>query len=105
MGHSSFVTLGCLLSNPTLGELNGSILSPIASFFGGSFTQVGLCFTFNKHSFKYHANMSSLMCGSKGSCLVFNSSYHTYILCILNPLPYNTMYLSWLATSYVAHFS
>ncbi len=105
MGHPSFVTLSCSPSNPTFWKLNGSIVSPVASFFGGSFTQVGICLILSKISFKYHVSMSSLIFGSRGNCSVINSSYHTYILFILNPLPYNTMHLSWLATSYVAHFS
>jgi hypothetical protein len=40
------------------------------------------------------------MCGSRGKCLVISSSYHTNISFIINPLSYNTTYLSWLATSY-----
>jgi hypothetical protein len=44
--------------------------------------------------------MSPFMCGSRGRCLVINSSYHASILFIINPLSYNTTYSSWLATSY-----
>jgi len=49
--------------------------------------------------FKYHVNMYLFICKSKGKHLVINSSYHTCILFIFNPLPYIT-YLSWFATSY-----
>jgi hypothetical protein len=40
------------------------------------------------------------LCGSRGKRLVINSSYHTCILFIFNPLLYNMTYSSWLATSY-----
>ncbi len=48
--------------------------------------------------------MSLFMCGSKGRRLVISSSYHTNISYILNPLSYNIMYPSWLATSYSCPF-
>ncbi len=98
--YPSPITLGCLLLGPTLWEPNGLVLSPIVSLFGGLPTWAKNCLAFNTHSFKYHANTSLLMCGSKGMCLIINSSYHTCILFILNPLPYNIMYLFWLVTSY-----
>jgi hypothetical protein len=55
------VTLGCLLSCPTLWEPSNLILPPIARFFGGSFTQAKVCFLFNRHSFEYHISTFSLM--------------------------------------------
>ncbi len=93
-------TLGCPLSSPTLWELNGSILSPIVGFFNGSLTQVRVYFTFNRRSFKYYVNMFPLICGSKDKHLVISFSYHTSISFTINLLSYNTMYPSWLVTSY-----
>jgi len=100
MKYPSPITLGCLFLGRTLWKLNGLVLSPIVSFFGGLPTWAKVCLTSNRHSFKYHANMSLFMCGFKGRHLVINSSYHTCILFVLYPFPYNTMYLSWLVTSY-----
>jgi len=100
--YRSHVTPGCLISCPTLWELSGFVLSPITIFFGRLPTQVGICIAFNRHYFKYHVNMFSPMCGSKH--LVINSSYHTSISSIFNLLPYNTTYLSCLATSYGCPF-
>jgi hypothetical protein len=40
------------------------------------------------------------MCRFGGKHSVINSSYHACISPIPNPLPYNTTYLSWFATSY-----
>jgi len=37
---------------------------------------------------------------SRGKRLVISLSYHTNISFIVNPLSYNTIYLSWLSTSY-----
>jgi len=79
---------------------NGLVLSLVIDFFGGSFTWVGVYLAFSRCSFKCHANMSLLMCGSKGRHLINNSFYHTYISFILNLLLYNSMYLSWLDTVY-----
>ncbi len=62
-------------------------------------TRGKVCLTFSKCSFIYHANMSPFMCRSKGRRLVINSFYHTYNSFILGPLPYNTMYSSWITTS------
>jgi hypothetical protein len=97
---SSHATLRSLLSCPTLWELSGLVVPLIASFFSGSFTQVGLCFHSNKHSFGYRMNTSLLMCGSRGKCLVTSSSHHTSILLIISSFSYNTTYSSWFATSY-----
>jgi hypothetical protein len=44
--------------------------------------------------------MFSLMCGSRGRRLVISSFYHISILFIINSLSYNTMYPSWIVTSY-----
>ncbi len=81
-------------------KLNGSILSLVVGFFGGSPTQIGVCFASSKLSLKYRVSTSLLMCGSRGRHLVISSSYHTCILFIFNPFFYNITYLSWLATSY-----
>jgi len=96
----SHVTLGRPFLGPTFWETSGSILSPIASFFNKSPTQAKVCFNSNKHSFEHHAITSPLMCGCKGKRLVINSSYHTYISFILNPLSYNITYSFWLVTFY-----
>jgi hypothetical protein len=79
---------------------NGLILSQVVGFFGGSFTEVGVCFPSNRRSFRDYANMFSFMCGSRGKCLVISLSYHTNISFIISSLFYNTMYPSWLATFY-----
>jgi len=100
MRYLSHVTLGYLLSDPTLWGLSDSILSPIIGFFGKSPTRARICFSSSRCSFKYHVNTFLLKCGFKGKCLVISSSYHTCILFILNPFPYNITYMSWLATSY-----
>jgi hypothetical protein len=39
-------------------------------------------------------------CRSRGKHLIISSSYHTWILFVLSPFPYNTIYSFWLATSY-----
>jgi hypothetical protein len=80
MKYPSLVTPSCPLSGPTFWKHGGSILSLVESFFSGSFTWVGVYVTFSKCSFRYHASTCLFMCGSKGRCLVINSSYHTYIL-------------------------
>jgi hypothetical protein len=90
----------CVFSHPTLWEPSDSVLPLVASFFGGSVTRVGVCFPSSRHFFGYHASTFSLMCGSRGKCLVINSSYHTNTSFIISPLFYNTTYLFWLATSY-----
>jgi len=100
MKYLIFITLGCLLLGPTFWKLSGSILSLVVRFFGGSFTRVGVYFTSNRHSFKYHVSTSLFMCKSKGRHLVISSLYHTYISFILSPFPYNTTYPSWFVTSY-----
>ncbi len=100
MRCSTHVTPGHLLSCPTLWELSYSIIPLIASFFGGSFTQAGVCFPFSRHSFKYHTSTSLLMCGSRGRCLVISSSHHTNISFIISSFSYNITYPFWLATSY-----
>ncbi len=94
----------CLLSCPTLWDLNGLVLSLVEGFFGESPTQAGVCLIFNICSFRYHANTFLLMCGSRGRRLVINSFYHTCILSILNPFSYYTTYLFWLTTSYYCPF-
>jgi hypothetical protein len=66
----SHVTPSCLLSSPTRWELNGLVLSLVVSFFFGSPTQAGVCFTSSRHSFKYHVSTSPLMCGFRGRRLV-----------------------------------
>ncbi len=105
MKYPSPITPGCLLSSPTFWKLSGLIFSSVASFFGKLFTWTKFCFTFNKCSFTYHANTFLLTCGSKGKCLVINSSYtptfrlfSTYFLTTLQT------YLS-LPHSMVAHLS
>jgi hypothetical protein len=102
--YMSHVTLGRLFSCPTLWEPTGLVFSPINGFFGEWLTQAGICITSSRFSFKYHADMSLLMCESRGKRLVISSSYHTCILSTFNPLPYNTTYLSCLATSYGCPF-
>jgi hypothetical protein len=77
---SSHVTPSCLLSSPTLWELNGLVLSLVVGFFGRSPTRVGVCFAYNKFFFKYRVSMFPLMCKSRGKHLVISSSYHTCIL-------------------------
>jgi hypothetical protein len=54
------------------------------NFFGGLPTQTRVCFTSSRHSLRYHVITFPFMCGSRGKCLVINSSYHIYILFILN---------------------
>jgi hypothetical protein len=98
--YPNHVTPSCLTSSPTLWKPNGSILSLVASFFGRSPTQARIYLACSKKKFIYHANIFLFMYGSKGKCLVINSSYHTYISFIINPFPSNTAYPSWLATSY-----
>jgi hypothetical protein len=93
-------TPSCLFLGPTLWKPSGLVLPPVVGFFGGSFTWAVLCLSFSKRSFKYHANTSPFMYRSRSSCLVISLSYHTCISFILSWLLYNTMYLSWLATSY-----
>jgi hypothetical protein len=88
MKYPCFNTLGFPFSSPTFWKLNGSALSLVASFFGKSLTQAGICLASNWWSFRYHGNTSLFMCGSRGRCLVINSSYHTCISFILSPLPY-----------------
>jgi len=92
----SHVTLMCPFLNSTLWKPNGSILPPIVSFFSGSLTWARVCFPFNKHSFRYRANM----CKFRGRHLVISLSYHTNIPFVISPLFYNITYLSWLVTSY-----
>jgi hypothetical protein len=96
----SHITLGCSLLGPTLWKPSGLVLSLVASFFGISFTWTKVCFVFSRCSFKYRASMFSLMCGSRGRSLVISSFYHISISFIINSLSYNTMYLSWIVTSY-----
>jgi hypothetical protein len=67
---------------------------------GNAFNHQG----YHKNSFGYCASTFAFMCGSKGGHLVISSSYHTNISFIMNSLSYNTMYLSWLATSYSCPF-
>jgi hypothetical protein len=69
-------------------------------FFIKSPTRTRVCFVSNRRCFKYHVSTFLLMCGFKGGCLVINSSYHTCILFIPNPFPYNITYMYQLATSY-----
>jgi hypothetical protein len=64
------VTLGCPFSGPTFWRLNGLVLSLVIGLFGKSFIQIGICLTFSKCSFRYHANMSPFMCKSKGRCFI-----------------------------------
>ncbi len=80
--YVGLITPNCSLSNCTFWELSGTILSPSASFFGGSLIWVGNYFASSKCPFRYHASMFPFMCGSKGRRLVINLSYHTYILFI-----------------------
>ncbi len=96
----SHVTPNCSFWSPILWEPNGLVLSLVASFFGGSLTWTRFCFASSRHSFKYHTNMSSFMCRSKGKCLVINLSYHTKISFIINSFFYNITYPFWLTTFY-----
>jgi hypothetical protein len=96
----SHITLGCSLLGPTLWKPSGLVLSLVVSFFGISLTWTKFCFVFSRCSFKYCASMFSLMCGSRGRRLVISSFYHISILFIINSLSYNTMYPSWIVTSY-----
>jgi hypothetical protein len=98
------VTPSCPLSSPTLWKPNNLILSPIVNFFERSHIWARIYFAFNRHSFKYYASTSPLMCGSKGKRLIISSSYHTYISFIFNPLPYSITYSFWFATSYSCSF-
>jgi hypothetical protein len=93
-------TLGCPFLGPTLWKPSGLVILLVVGFFGRSPTWARVCFSYNKRSFRYHANTSPFICKYRGKCLVINLSYHTYIPFIPNPLPYNTMYPSRLATSY-----
>jgi hypothetical protein len=101
--YLSPVTPSCPFLGPTFWKLNGLILSPITSFLGRSPTQARVYLAYSKCSFKYHANMSLLMCGSKGKRLVISSSYHTCISFIFSSF-FSNAYLSWLATSYNCPF-
>ncbi len=96
----NLITLGCLLSGPTLWESSGLILSRVVGFFGGSPMWVEVCFTSSRRSFKHHVNTFPFMCESRDKHLVINLSYHTCILFIFNPFFYSTMLPCWLATSY-----
>jgi len=100
MRYINHVTPSCSLSSPTLWDLSGLIFSPDIGFFSRSPTQTKVCFTYNRCSFIYHASTFLLMCKSKGKHLIISLLYHTCISSILNPLPYNITYPSWLATSY-----
>jgi len=57
----SHVTLECQFSCPTFWELSGLVLPPIANFFGGSLTWIGICFLSNRCSFGYCMNTFLLM--------------------------------------------
>ncbi len=57
-------------------------------------------FAFSKCSFKCCVSISSLMCKSSNKGLVINSSQHPFILFILRPFSYNTLYLFRYTTSY-----
>jgi hypothetical protein len=100
MRYLNLITLGCLLLGPTFWKPSGLVLSLVAGFFGGSPTRAKIYFTSSRHSFRYHASTSLLMCGSRGRHLVINSSYHNCISFILNPFLYNIMYPFWSVTSY-----
>jgi len=100
MRYMDFVTSSCSLLGPTLWKLNGLVLSLVTNFFDGLPTWAGICFTINKHLFRYDVNMFLLMWEFRGRHLVISSSYHTCILFIFSPFPHNTMYSSWFATSY-----
>jgi hypothetical protein len=100
MKYLNHVTLGCLFLSPTFWKINGFVLSLILSFFIELPTWAKVALTLSNRSFKYHANMFPLMCGSRGRCLVINLSYHMCISFIFSPFFNNITYLSWLATSY-----
>jgi hypothetical protein len=100
MKYANHVTPSYPLSNHTFWKHNGLILSLVVGFFGRLPTWIGIYFAFNRCSFRNHVNMALLMCKSKGKCLVISLSYHICISFILNPLLYNIMYSSWLASSY-----
>jgi hypothetical protein len=102
MRYSNHIILSYSLSSRTLWKPSGLVLSLVAGFFGESSTWVEVCLYFNKFSFKCHVNTSPLM--FDGKHLVISSYYHTYISFILNRLPYNTTYPSWLVTSYNCPF-
>jgi len=114
IGHQSPVIPSCLFSNPTVWELSGLVLSLVVGFFGELIIWVGVCFIFNRCSFKYHANKFSFLCGFRGMHLVINSSYHTCILIIPGPflstlctclgLPHPTIVnLSWCECGHTIH--
>jgi hypothetical protein len=100
MRYLNPITPSCPLSGPTLWDPNSLVLSLVVNFFSRSPTQAKVCFASNRRSFKYYASMFLLMCKSKDRHSIINSSYHTYISYIFNPLLYITTYLSWLSTSY-----
>ncbi len=54
------------------------VLSLVAGFFSELLTWAKKYFVSNRCFFKYHVGMFPLMCGSKGKCLVINSSYHIH---------------------------
>jgi hypothetical protein len=62
MRYMSSTNPNHLFSGHTLWKSNGSILSLVASFFRKSPTWVGVCFPFNRCSFRYHASTFSFMC-------------------------------------------
>jgi hypothetical protein len=72
-----------------LWELSGLVLSLVVGFFGGLFTQARITLILVDIP-------SDIMWARLCSCV----SYHTYILFILNPFPYNTTYPFWFVTSY-----
>jgi hypothetical protein len=63
-------------------------------------TYMSKSLAFSRHFVGYHVSMFLVMCRFKGMCLMISSSYDICILFIFGPLFYNTMFLSWLATSY-----
>jgi hypothetical protein len=79
---------------------SGLVLSLVVGFFSESPTWARVCFTSNRHSFGYCVSISSLICRSRGKCLVISSFYHTNILFTVSPLSYIIMYMFWLSTSY-----
>ncbi len=54
--------------------------------------------------FGYHTNMFLILCKSSHECLVNSSSYHTYILFVLDSLFYDNTYSPWLVTTYNCTF-
>jgi len=92
IGYLCDVTWGHLITFLTFQKSSGAILSSNAIFLYGPITWARIYFDSNKCSFGCCANIFSLLCRSNSRGLVISSSYHPFILFILRPFPYNTLY-------------